>query len=77
MALNSRVGSFKQQIGHQTYKMTDDLRALCPQPSCQPYPQLIFTDDLGALLIRGADEGTNRATGPCLWITTNDLGTFR
>lgn len=77
MPLNSRVGSFEQQNGHQTYNMTDDLRALCPVASYRANEWTLMTDDLGAIL--GGGQSCDVMAGPncSLWITTDDVGTFR
>jgi hypothetical protein len=53
---NSGVGSFEQQIGYQTYKMTDDLRAVLHEASLLYYPNPHITDDLGAIQIRSVVE---------------------
>lgn len=76
-AHNSDVGSFEQQNGHQTYNLTDDLRAdrIAPSDGASPPPP--FTDDLGDVSVWREVEDRIASVQRSLWITTDDLGTFR
>lgn len=47
----SHVGSFNQQIGHQSYNLTDDLRAICWFASTAFNETGTATDDVRARLV--------------------------
>jgi hypothetical protein len=66
VAHNSRVGSFEQQNGHQTYNMTDDLRAVRSKASYWANVRPFLTDDLGAKLILPVVVRPNRLTDSLL-----------
>jgi hypothetical protein len=79
-AYDSGVGSFEQQNGHQTYKMTDDLRALCGRAGSID-PGKTSATDLGAVPIRITIPRRNNAalsqgsdSKPMISVLSDDLG---
>jgi hypothetical protein len=77
MRHDSHVGSFEQGNGHQTYKLTDDLRAPC---ACARFlaNRRRLRPMISVPLRVAAKPGAGIvATNGYLWITTDDLGTLR